>query len=992
MLVFNQSPAMALAGLLALVGSNLSTQANSGETLRFPENPALSPDGSQLYFSWNDDLWTVPSEGGTAARLTGHPANDTQPAISPDGTKLAFISNRTGTDQLYLADLTTPLFKPRQITHHTAGYALEDWFPDGTHLLVSSSQDDHWRQANRFFKVSINPTSEAPLKLFDAYASNGKVSPKGKQIIFNREGYRWWRKGYRGSKSAQIWTFDLIEKTFTKQIQNETESLWPLWNLAGDAFYYVSGESGSFNLWQHQLKAQTSHQLTTFSDDSTVYPTLSRDGSAMVFRHLSDFFLLNLRSGEPAKQIKIQVSPETLTADKQRRTLDSAQEVAFTKDGLEVAFISGGDVWVMDTELREPKQVTATTEEEHSLIFGPDDQSLYFVSKQKGQSDIWRTHRKNPEEYWWLNDEFELEQLTHDPEVEENLQLSPTGDHIAFNRKNGDIWIMHPDGNNSRQIHSSVLSPSFDWSPDGKWLVLADSDADFNRDIWILPIDGTQAPFNLSRHPDNESNPSWSPDGNLIAFTGRRYDQETDIYFVWLQAEQDERSERDRKLDKAIETMKKHRKNKEKKEKEASDSKSDSALERDDSSDETKEESESEDDALDTKIDFENIHERIHRVSIPNTNESRLFWSHDSKKLGFQATIDGKRGTYTISIPDDLKPKLLSNTTGSQAMWIKRDEQILWLANGKPGRVTKSGKSEPFDFQAKQTISRSKRYRAAFDEAWRLMRDHYYDPNLGNNNWQAVRRKYAPLAQQAINDAQLSTVIQLMLGELNGSHLGFYPANSKKWKPENEWNTVTAHLGLRFDPDFKGPGIKVRDRLPTGPSDRSNARIEPGEIVLRIDQTPVDSKMDLVPVLNGPIDRSIVLRVADRDGEERDVTINPITYSAARTLLYRQWIRDNRQRVDKASDNTLGYLHIRAMNWPSFQQFERDIYAAGVGKEGLIIDVRENGGGFTTDHLLTVVKIPAQRAGHWFGVYKTPGLSPQRGLSDSVVPTGSVIG
>ena len=206
MLAFNRRSATALSVFLALAFTICNGSEISGKSLHFPENPALSPDGSQLYFSWNDDLWSVSSEGGTAARLTGHPANDSQPSVSPDGTQLAFISNRSGANQLYVADLTTPLFAPRQVTQHTAGYTLEDWFPDGEHLLVSSNQDDHWRQSTRFFKVSVLPSNNAPEKIFDAYASNGKISPSGEQIIFNREGYRWWRKGYRGSKSAQIWT------------------------------------------------------------------------------------------------------------------------------------------------------------------------------------------------------------------------------------------------------------------------------------------------------------------------------------------------------------------------------------------------------------------------------------------------------------------------------------------------------------------------------------------------------------------------------------------------------------------------------------------------------------------------------------------------------------------------------------------------------------------------------------------------------------------
>ena len=936
------------------VALSLALTSALASPIQFPETPSLSPRGETLYFSWNDDLWTVPIEGGLARQLTTHPAKDSQALVAPDGKRLAFISNRSGHDQLYIADLEQPDFVPVQITHHTAGYTLEDWFPDGDHLLVSSLQDEHWRHARRLFKVSIQSPNlspkERPQQLFNGYASAAKVSPDGKNILFNREGYRWWRKGYRGSKAAQIWTYNIRTQEFEKHLHEATESLWPLWNSDATSFYFVGGASGSFNLWQYQFSNGSKRQLTSFTDDSTVFPSVARDGSVAVFRHLAQLYRLNLKTGEPATRIEIEISSEARESDQIRRQLDTAEEVAFTKDGLEVAFISGGDVWVMDTELREPKQVTHTVEDEHSLVFGPDDETLYFVSTSKGQSDIWRASRSDTDQYWWLNETFELKQLTDDPAVEADLQLSPTAEWIAYLRKNGDIWIMDPDGKHSQLVHSSVLSPDFDWSPDGKWLVVADSDADFNRDIWLVSVDGKRAPFNLSRHPDNEGNPTWSPDGKLIAFTGRRYDQEIDVYFVWLEAKDDQLDERDRKLEKALEAMKKHRKKDKKREQEPEAEPEESEKPSQEDDDSSKE--------LITKIDFKNIHERIRRIRIPNTSESRLFWSHDSKKLAFQASIDGKSGTYTLSIPEDLKPKLLTEKSGSQAVWIERENQILWLADKKPARVLKSGKLETLGFQVKQALSRSKRFKAAFEEAWRLMRDHYYDPNLGNTNWQAVRRKYALLAQRAINDTQLTLVIQLMLGELNGSHLGFYPANSRHWKPENEWNIATAHLGLRFDDDFKRPGLKVRDRLPGGPADRVESLVEAGEIVLSIDGTLVDSSMDLTPLLNGPLDRSITLRVAALNGEEREISITPISYSQARGLLYDKWIDDNRILVKEQSEDTLGYLHVRAMNWPSFQQFERDIYAAGAGKQGLIIDVRENGGGFTTDHLLTVLTQP----------------------------------
>jgi tricorn protease len=260
-------------------------------------------------------------------------------------------------------------------------------------------------------------------------------------------------------------------------------------------------------------------------------------------------------------------------------------------------------------------------------------------------------------------------------------------------------------------------------------------------------------------------------------------------------------------------------------------------------------------------------------------------------------------------------------------------------------------------FRAQQTVARAEKQRAVFDQCWRVMRDHYYDERLGNRDWDAVRSKYASMAAAAPDMQAVAEVVQLMLGELNGSHLGFKldpPAGTSK-----NWREETAHLGLRFDPGFEGPGWKVRDVIPRSPASHRQRAIQPGEIVLRVDGREVQPDMDSSEVLNGPAERDVVLRVKSAAGVERDVTLRPIPWARARELLYEQWIKDNRRAVEKASDGTLGYLHISAMSEESFHRFQEELFAAGAGKDGLVIDVRENGGGSTTDHLLTALTQPS---------------------------------
>ncbi|MFO0909493.1 MAG: S41 family peptidase [Isosphaeraceae bacterium] len=929
------------------------------EPIQLASDLALSPDGGTLVFSWAGDLWSVPSSGGAARSLTRNSANDRSPSFSPDGKSLAFVSDRQGSDHTYVIPSDGGV--PRQVGFHSAGYLVQGWTPDGRSLLVSGRRDHHWRDAARFFLIPTESRGAETL-VFDAAGVAGSLSPDGHKLLFTREGAPWFRKGYVGSQDSQIWMYDLEARSFTKVLATPGGALWPLWRPDGKGFYYVGIHKGSLNLREHDLGTGKDQALTEFDDDSVVYPAISRDGSTIVFRRLFDLYRFRPGKDTAPTRLEIWNAGDPIRDRNERRTLSQASQAAFTRDGLEIAFVAGGDLWVMDTELREPRQVTATPEEERDPVFSPDGTALYFVSDRDGQSDIWKGSRGDAGKDWWQNETFKLDRVTQDAEVEGKLQWSPEGSKIAFVKGRGDLWVMNADGKDPRRMFASWSRPQFDWSPDGKWMVYTVSDQDFNEDVWVAPVDGSRPPVNISKHPDNESDPVWSPDGKLIAFTGRRFDREVDVFFVWLRAEDDEKSSRERTVEKAAEKIKQARK---KNASAAAKGAEDKKAEKSDGEPKS---------PAAVAIDFDRIHERLRRIVVPDSTESGLFWSPDSKKLAFTATIQGKAGVYTVEIPADLEPKLLSASIGSDPRWLDTGNQVVWVIGGVPSSLTAAGKASSYTFRAPQRVDVSARHRAAFEMCWRLMRDQWYDERLGNRNWDAIRRKYSDAAASAPDPTALATVVNLMLGELNGSHLGFTAGSGGRTggprrgpmpttpaspgEAPSRWTEVTAHLGLRFDPQFKGPGLKVRDVLPTSPTDRRATRVQPGEVVLAIDGTTVDPAFDLTRVLNGRLDRDLRLTVQDKDGKSREVTLRPISYETASAQLYEKWINDNRRRVEDLSKGSLGYLHIRGMDFSSFYRFEEELYSAGAGKSGLIIDVRENGGGSTADHLLTALTQP----------------------------------
>lgn len=957
----------------------------SAELIRLPQEPALSPDGSKLVFAWRGDVWMVPVKGGGARRLTQHPAVESTPAFSPDGKEIAFVSDREGSKQVYVMPVNGG--EPKQLTWHTEGYQIEEWFPDGKGLLVSITRDHFWKYANRLARLEVT-ARKAEEVLLDDYATEGSVSPDGKRVLFTREGEVWWRQGYRGSRGGQTWLLNRDDGSCKQVIGETTETRWPLWKADGQGFYHVSNRGdGVFNLWEHDLTRGKNTQLTQFKADSVVFPTLSRDGSMLVFRHQFDFYRLKTDGQSQPEKIEIQDVGDIVQSPVDRVVLDRATGITFTENGLQMAFLSGGDVWVMDTELREPRQVTKTAEEERSVVFAPDGKSLWFVSDAQGQGDIWKAEPANAKKFWWENRDFKLTRITNDPAVESRLQFSPDGKRLAYTKERGDLWLADGDGMNAKRLFESWNQPSFSFSPDGTWIVYSQSDEWFNSDIWLLPLDGSRKPFNLSRHPDNDESPEWSPDGRMIAWTGRRVGDEIDIYYAWVHAEDDEQTKRERVLAKAREKISKSmpppavlqpaNKPKEPPQVKTAEVKEETkgatqppAKAEPKAADKPKgdEKAKEEPKKVATppkpketmKIDLEDIHERIRHISLPNLSEFGLTWSPDSKKLAFTVMREDKQtATYTVEFPDDLRPKLLVPSGISQARWIKNNDLIVGLSEGSPVSVTT--KTTPtltsHRFRAQQSVVRADKQRAVFDLCWRVMRDEYYDDRLGNHDWDAVRAKYGPIAAAVPDMRSVVEVVQLMLGELNGSHLGF-TLDATTTTSANTWKDETAHLGLRFDPAFAGPGWKVRDVLAKSPASQRHSHIEAGEIILRVDDREVKPDMDVSEVLNGTPERDITLRVKARDGKERDVTLRPISYLAARKLLYEQWIKQNRGVVEQASKGALGYLHISAMDDASFERFQEELYAAGAGKDGLVIDVRENGGGSTTDHLLTALTQP----------------------------------
>lgn len=966
--------------ILALVMTSAAVRGQTTSPIRVPRDPCVMPDGNAILFAWRRDLWMAPIDGGAARRLTVHPANDAAPRPSPDGRRIAFLSDRSGSTQIHVLDLEGGA--PRQITFDSHPKTLVGYTPDGAGLLVIRRTDraPFRSESARLFR--LDPSGEEPPRmLFDAGLTQAAMSPDGSLVLFTRGRASWWRKGYRGSQASQMWLADLRHEPVTltrldrdrPHFQNVS---WkdPMWAPDGKGFYFVSDPDGTFDIWYRALEDDSPRRVTRVSaadgsDDGVAFPSLSADGRTLVFRRLFDLWRVDPATGGSAP-IRLHARGDTLADRIERRTETSATDVAFTLDGKQMAFVAGDDVWVMDRVLREPVRVTRDPHRESSLEFSKDGRRLFYVSDAGGEVDIFEAHCKREDGIWWLArpEDFSIRRITEDAAVESSLRLSPTGKHVAY-VKGADLYVMDADGTDHRRVVAMWSRPRYAWSPDGKWLAYATQDDDYNSDVWLMPLDASREPFNLSRHPDRDGEPVFSGDGKRLAFTGRHDGDETDIYWVNLSKKEEETSERDRKLAEALQAMKR---------------KAPRSAERGASRPGRRT------DPVVVTIDFEGLRDRIHRISIPDSTETGLIWSPDGKKLCFQATVGGERGFYAVEFPTPRTPRRVSSSGLGKARWLATTNEIVGMAaapraavgspatpprgprgprrfrgmrgfsggGGVPAAMDPRGSVKTFSFEVRTVRDWGAVRQLAFDQAWRAMRDRFYDENLNDRDWPAVRAKYRPVVAQCLAREEFSEVVNMMLGELNASHLGHRGGTDPLpvFRPGGRWTPTTYHLGLRFAAGHPGPGLKVESVIPRSPCARSKSLVHPGEIVIAMDGQGVGPETDVDRLLTLEREREVELTVLDRASNERKVVVRPAASVAG--LLYDEWVDRNRAAVEAASDGRLGYLHIRGMNMTSFRQMEEDIYAAGHGKDGLIVDVRFNGGGSTTDHVLTALTQP----------------------------------
>ena len=912
-----------------IVLSTIFVFAGPSNSVMLARFPAPSPDGERLAFSYHGDIWRVPISGGRAIRLTVHEKYDRNPVWSPNGKEIAFSSNRFGNDDIFV--IPSDGGEAERITFFSTGDHVSDWSADGKRLIFSSQRNFDYHRLPQLYQTPHD--GGTPQMLMPEYGSQAKMSPNSRYIVYTRGRTSWYRKKYRGSDNTDIWLYDTKTKTYKRLTTSDGNDQWPMWSGDAESIYYVSDQDDDvFNVWMMDLEGKQQRQITHHKEHVR-FPNISRNGRVIAYELGTEIWVVRLDGSKPNKVNIIAPSDYKFNTVEKKTFSSDATEMEISPDEKEIAFVVRGEVFVMKNKEKAPKahQITSNSARDYDIMWAPEGDTLVFASDRNGNYDLFMAVSADPnEKRLSRTQKCKLIQLTDSKENEISPRFSPDGEKLSFIRGKGDLCVMDRNAKNEKCILKGWSEPVYRWSPDSKWIAYSRDDNEFNQDVFIVPADGGE-PINITLHPDDDTAPVWSKDGRKLGFVSQRMGDTSDIWWVFLQKRDHEKTKEELEEEE------------EKKKEEKEDNKE---TDKDEKKEEKKEEK------VEVKIDFKNIHKRLRRLTSLSGEERGVTISPDGKTFVFTANVEGNNDLWSIQWDgEELKRLTSGGQNPASVQWSKDGKTIYYLSKGTFKKISSEGKDpKSIGFKARMAIDHKAEQIQKFDEAWRILSENFYDPNFHGVDWKKVGKKYRQWAAATVTIQDFNDVVRMMLGELNASHLGIY-------EPSQGSSISTGMLGLRFDDIFTGKGLKVKQILPDGPCDKIGVQVQVGDILVAVDGQEINRNINIHELLNDMVGEKVELTLQNQlTGKPTWTTmVKPIGFSEFRTKEYGRWVEVKRKEVAKSTNGRVGYLHIQAMGVPSLERFEMELYSVAHDKDALIIDVRNNGGGWTTDYLLAIL-------------------------------------
>jgi tricorn protease len=934
---------------LFLVAISIHAQQDAG----WLRHNTISPDGAQIVFTYKGDLYKVSSEGGDAQQLTFHEAHDYQAVWSKDGKQIAFASNRYGNFDVYVMSANGGA--ARRLTYNSSDEQPFTFTHDDKKILFGAVRMDEVN--HRQFPTESQPeVYNVPVaggrvdQVFTIPAEFLNISKDGNTILYHdkKGGENIWRKHHQSSITRDIWNYDVATDTHKMITSFKGEDRMPVFSSDQNSFYYLSEQSGSFNLHKSNLDGSNTNQLTSFK----LHPVrfLSFGNGTLCFGF--DGKLYTLKEGQEPEKLEVHITTQQISnSDKFISINGGVNEMEVSPDGKEIAFIARGEVFVTSVEESFTKRITNTPEAERFVTWGPDGKSVVYSSERNGKWSIYKSEKVRKEEPF-----FFASTLIKETAVLENgkdnylAKYAPDGKTLAFvedrrtlkvkDVKTGEeVTLMTPKD----LFHMSDGDQYFTWSPDSKWLLMDWGLSLNNSEILLLAADGSKK-INLNESGYYDFSPQWINGGKqMIWFSNRdglksyatSGSSQSDVYSMFftqdswdefnlskeeyaLQKEIKKLTDAEKKKD-SLKSFKK----KSKREKKAA--------------------KEKKKDTLELKFDWDEMKDRTKRFTIHSSGLRDAVLSKDGSKLYYLTRFEDKLNLWTTDLrTKETKMALKLGASSGSLQWDKEMKNLFLLSSGSISKIDlEKNKKTAVKVSGEMEYDAAAERRAMFDHVWIRTNAIFYHPDFHGVDWDLMKTEYSKHLPYLGNSNEFTELLSEMLGELNVSHAG---AGAASITMKNK--DATASLGIFMDYSHKTDGIKITEVIKGGPLDKAGFDVKAGMLIEKIDGAIISATKDIAEYLNRKADKFMLLEILDPVTKKRlTITVKPISSREERGLLYKRWVKQNEEEVTKKSNGELGYVHIPGMGDGPY----RDIYEKMMGKyydrKAMIIDTRYNGGG-----------------------------------------------
>ena len=936
----------------ALLSAALSASAE--EHPLWMRYPAISPDGTTIAFAYKGDLYSVSVNGGEARQLTTHAAFDSHPVWSPDSKKIAFQSNREGSLDIFVIDAKGGA--PTRLTTNS-GSETPIAFADNDHVLYSASLQPTAQSIifgdNTFPQVYKVSTKGGRPELFSTLTMEDiSIAKNGDILYHDKKGYEDpWRKHQKSPIARDIWLKS--NGKFAKQTTFAGEDRSPVWTSDEKSFFYLSEQDGTFNIYRRSLNSSSDKQITHHKGNPVRFLTAS---SADLLCYGYDGEIYTVKEG--GENISITTDNDAPSLVRQIKSW-GATEISVSPDAKEVAFVMHGDVYVTSVEYTTTKRITDTPQQERNLSFSPDGRALVYAAERNGVWQIYQSKIKNEKEknFTYATD-IEEEQLVKTGITSQYPQYSPDGKEVAFFEDRAALRIVNLKSKEIRTVLDGkyVYSYSdgdiaFEWSPDSKWLLSTyiGNGGWNNQDIALVKADGKEV-HNLTNSGYSDSNGKWVLDGKAMLFQSDRagyrshgsWGAEDDAYIMFFDLDAYNRFNMSKEEIELADANKDEKEKKEDEKKEEAKKKADEKQKKTGKIEVEK--------VKPLELDIENCRDRIVRLTANSSHMGDAVLSKDGDKLYYQAAFEDDYDLWQHDLKDG-STKLVMKGVGQGNLQTDKDVKNLFICNGSSiKKVDLSGFStKDISFEANFNYKPAEERQYLFDHIWRQVKDKFYDPKIHGVDWEGYRKTYEKFLPYINNNFDFQEMLSEMLGELNASHTGarYYASNSA---------LTTANLGVFFEPQYQGDGLKIQEIIKRGPFDVKNTGVTAGSIIESIDGEEIKAGMDYFPLLDGKVGKNVRLGIRNAKGKKMEVTVKAISQGKLNNLLYKRWVDRNRAFVDSISGGRIAYVHVKAMDSESFRTVYSELLSdKNRNRDAVIVDERHNGGGWLHDDLCTLL-------------------------------------